>query len=89
MTAIVPQPLCHRAETVIEGDFVVVAVPLKRVNSTPAQELAGKAVLDINMAWSDGLYAGVESDESSEHKLHQQQSVAYVGHSPTSRRRAS
>ncbi len=57
------------------GDFVVVAVPLKRVNDMPVQELAGKIVLDTNnyMAWRDGHYPIVDSGERTEHELRQEQ----------------
>src|SRR5690606_27304703 len=36
-----------------EGDFVIIAVPLKLVNDMPVDELAGKIVLDTNnhMPW--------------------------------------
>lgn len=39
-----------------QGDFIVIAVPLKLVNNMPAVELAGKVVIDTNnyMIWRDG-----------------------------------
>lgn len=57
------------------GDFVVVAVPLKMTNDMPAEELAGKIVLDTNnyMPWRDGHYPVVDSGEKTEHELRQEQ----------------
>jgi 8-hydroxy-5-deazaflavin:NADPH oxidoreductase len=57
------------------GDFVVVAVPLKRENNMPAAELAGKVVIDTNnyMAWRDGHFPIVDSYEKTEHELRQEQ----------------
>ena len=57
------------------GDFVVVAVPLKPVNDMPAEQLAGKIVLDTNnyMPWRDGHYPLVDSGEKTEHELRQEQ----------------
>jgi predicted dinucleotide-binding enzyme len=36
------------ADAAVAGDFAVVAVPLKRTNDMPVDELAGKIVLDTN-----------------------------------------
>ncbi|MFK4076986.1 NADPH-dependent F420 reductase [Ectopseudomonas khazarica] len=36
------------AEAAAQSDFVVIAVPLKRVNDMPTAELAGKVVIDTN-----------------------------------------
>ena len=57
------------------GDFVVVAVPLKLVNDMPAEQLAGKVVIDTNnyMPWRDGHFAVVDSGEKTEHELRQEQ----------------
>lgn len=57
------------------GDFVVIAVPLKRINDMPAQPLAGKIVLDTNnyMAWRDGRFPELESGAMTVHELRQHQ----------------
>ena len=57
------------------GDFVVVAVPLKVVNDMPAEELAGKIVLDTNnyMVWRDGRIPAIDSGEKTVHELRQEQ----------------
>jgi predicted dinucleotide-binding enzyme len=56
------------------GDFAVVAVPLKVVNDMPAQELAGKIVLDTNnyMVWRDGHIPVIDSGEKTVHELRQE-----------------
>ncbi|GAA1882362.1 NADPH-dependent F420 reductase [Actinomadura bangladeshensis] len=56
------------------GDFAVVAVPLKVVNDMPAEELAGKVVLDTNnyMVWRDGHIPVVDSGEKTVHELRQE-----------------
>lgn len=55
------------------GEFAVVAVPLKVINDMPAQELAGKIVLDTNnyMAWRDGHIPVIDSGETTVHELRQ------------------
>ncbi|WP_024793358.1 NADPH-dependent F420 reductase [Tomitella biformata] len=55
------------------GEFAVVAVPLKVVNDMPAEELAGKIVLDTNnyMAWRDGHFPVIDSGEKTVHELRQ------------------
>lgn len=57
------------------GDFVVIAVPLKRVNDMPVDALAGKIVLDTNnyMAWRDGRFPDVEAGRRTVHELRQEQ----------------
>jgi hypothetical protein len=57
------------------GDFAVVAVPLKMVNDMPADELAGKIVLDTNnyMPWRDGHFPVIDSGEKTVHELRQEQ----------------
>ncbi len=56
------------------GDFAVVAVPLKVVNDMPADELAGKIVLDTNnyMVWRDGHIPVIDSGEKTVHELRQE-----------------
>ncbi|MEU5996017.1 NAD(P)-binding domain-containing protein [Spirillospora sp. NPDC047418] len=56
------------------GDFAVVAVPLKVVNDMPAEELAGKVVLDTNnyMVWRDGHIPVIDSGEKTVHELRQE-----------------
>jgi predicted dinucleotide-binding enzyme len=63
------------AEAAEAGDFVVVAVPLKRENNMPAHALAGKVVIDTNnyMPWRDGNYPIVDCGEKTEHELRQEQ----------------
>ena len=63
------------AEAAIAGDVAVVAVPLKPINDMPADELAGKVVIDTNnyMAWRDGQYPIVDRGEKTEHELRQEQ----------------
>jgi predicted dinucleotide-binding enzyme len=58
-----------------EGDFVIIAVPLKLVNDMPVDELAGKIVLDTNnhMPWRDGVFEAVVSGRRTVHELRQQQ----------------
>lgn len=57
------------------GDFIVIAVPLKLVNDMPVEQLAGKVVLDTNnyMPWRDGHYPMIDTGETSEHELRQEQ----------------
>lgn len=57
------------------GDFVVVAVPLKLSNDMPADELAGKIVLDTNnyMIWRDGHFPAIDSGEKTVYQLRQEQ----------------
>ncbi|MGC4899179.1 NADPH-dependent F420 reductase [Micromonospora echinospora] len=57
------------------SDFAVVAVPLKVVNDMPAEELAGKVVLDTNnyMVWRDGHIPVIDSGEKTVHELRQEQ----------------
>ncbi|WOD09849.1 NAD(P)-binding domain-containing protein [Pseudomonas sp. NyZ704] len=58
-----------------QGDFIVIAVPLKLVNNMPAEELAGKVVIDTNnyMIWRDGHYPMIDSGEKTAHELRQEQ----------------
>ena len=58
-----------------EGEFIVVAVPLKLVNDMPVRELAGKVVLDTNnyMVWRDGHIPLIDSGAKTVHELRQQQ----------------
>ncbi|CAM5690417.1 NAD(P)-binding domain-containing protein [Streptomyces hirsutus] len=50
------------------------AVPLKVVNDMPAEELAGKIVLDTNnyMVWRDGHIPVIDSGEKTVHELRQE-----------------
>ncbi|TBU94631.1 NADPH-dependent F420 reductase [Phytopseudomonas dryadis] len=68
------------ADAAAAGDFVVVAVPLKRVNDLPAEAFAGKIVLDTNnyMIWRDGHFSSIDSGEKTVHELRQE-------HLPTSK----
>lgn len=63
------------ADAAAAGDFVVVAVPLKRINDMPAAQLAGKIVIDTNnyMVWRDGHIAAIDAGEKTEHELRQEQ----------------
>ncbi|WP_022893406.1 NADPH-dependent F420 reductase [Agromyces subbeticus] len=63
------------ADAAAAGDFVIIAVPLSRVNDMPAAELAGKIVLDTNnyMSWRDGHFVRVDSGETTVHELRQEQ----------------
>lgn len=62
-------------EAAAQGDFIVIAVPLKLVNNMPAAELAGKVVVDTNnyMIWRDGHYPTIDSGEKTAHELRQEQ----------------
>ncbi|MBB5079488.1 hypothetical protein [Nonomuraea endophytica] len=50
------------------------AVPLKVVHDMPAEELAGKIVLDTNnyMVWRDGHIPVIDSGEKTVHELRQE-----------------
>ncbi|WP_460096095.1 NADPH-dependent F420 reductase [Pseudomonas sp. S3_C01] len=67
-----------RAETAagaaMAGEVIVVAVPLKRINDIPVEELAGKIVLDTNnyMAWRDGAFDLVDTGQKNIHELRQE-----------------
>lgn len=63
------------ANAAAAGDFVVVAVPLQLSNNMPAEELAGKVVIDTNnyMIWRDGHYPVIDAGEKTEHQLRQEQ----------------
>lgn len=63
------------AQAAAAGDFVVVAVPLKLKNNMPAEELAGKIVLDTNnyMIWRDGNFPMIDSGEKTVLELRQEQ----------------
>lgn len=63
------------AETAAAGDFAVIAVPLKLVNSMPVEELTGKIVIDTNnyMIWRDGNYPQIDSGEKTIYELRQEQ----------------
>ncbi|MFC5676018.1 NADPH-dependent F420 reductase [Aeromicrobium endophyticum] len=63
------------AEAARAGDVVVLAAPLKAVNDMPADDVAGKIVLDTNnyMPWRDGFIPGVSTGEVTVHELRQQQ----------------
>ncbi len=62
------------ADAAAAGEFAVVAVPLKVVNDMPAEELAGKIVLDTNnyMPWRDGRIPAIDSGEKTVHELRQE-----------------
>lgn len=61
------------AEAAAAGEFVVVAVPLKRVNDMPADALAGKIVLDTNnyMFRRDGHFPAIDSGRKTIYELRQ------------------
>jgi predicted dinucleotide-binding enzyme len=63
------------AEAADEGNFVVVAVPLKLANNMPVGQLAGKIVLDTNnyMPWRDGHFPVIDTGEKTTHELRQEQ----------------
>lgn len=63
------------AEAAMAGDFVVVSVPLKRVNDMPVEALAGKIVLDTNnyMIWRDGHFDEIDRGEKTVYQLRQEQ----------------
>ncbi|MFJ1542244.1 NADPH-dependent F420 reductase [Micromonospora chalcea] len=65
----------YAGDAAAAGDFAVVAVPLKVVNDMPAEELAGKVVLDTNnyMVWRDGHIPVIDSGEKTVHELRQEQ----------------
>lgn len=67
------------SETAEAGGFVIVAAPLRLVNTLPVDELAGKIVLDTNnyMPWRDGRFPAVDTGEKTVHELRQE-------HLPTS-----
>jgi predicted dinucleotide-binding enzyme len=70
-----PSARAARAADAAEaGDFAVVAVPLKVVNDMPAEELAGKIVLDTNnyMIWRDGHIPVIDSGEKTVYELRQE-----------------
>jgi len=72
------------ADAAADGDFVVVAVPLKLTNDMPVAQLAGKIVLDTNndMAWRDGHYPVIVSGEKTIHELRQEQLPASMVNRP-------
>jgi predicted dinucleotide-binding enzyme len=57
------------------ADFAVIAFPYSPDHRPPAEELAGKVVLDNNnyMAWRDGRYPEVDSGRKTIHELRQEQ----------------
>lgn len=57
------------------GDFVIIAVPMKRENDMPTESLADKVVIDTNnyMAWRDGPWPIIQSFEKTEHEIRQEQ----------------
>jgi predicted dinucleotide-binding enzyme len=63
------------AEAASAGDFVVIAVPLKLIDSMPVAELAGKIVIDTNnyMPGRDGRFPSVDSGQKTVHQLRQEQ----------------
>src|SRR5690554_5413222 len=62
-------------DAALAGDFIVIAVPLKLKNDMPAEELAGKIVIDTNnyMPWRDGHFPLIDSGEKTIHELRQEQ----------------
>lgn len=68
-----------RAGTAVEaaaaGDFAVIAAPLRLADTMPAEELAGKIVLDTNnyTIYRDGHFPMVDSGEKTIHELRQEQ----------------
>lgn len=70
-----PARAATAAEAAVAGEFVIVAVPLRLINDMPADELAGKVVIDTNnyMPWRDGRYPMVDSGATTEHELRQAQ----------------
>lgn len=65
----------HLADAAAAADFAVIAFPYSPAGRLPAEELAGKVVLDINnyMAWRDGNYPEVDSGLKTVHELRQEQ----------------
>ncbi|WP_213816624.1 NADPH-dependent F420 reductase [Glaciihabitans sp. dw_435] len=63
------------AEVALTGDFVVIAVPLRLANDMPAEELAGKIVIDTNnyMPGRDGRFPLLDSGQMTVHELRQVQ----------------
>ena len=63
------------AEAAAAGDFVVLAFPYMPGQRLPAEELAGKIVLDPNnyMVWRDGNYPEVDAGLRTVHELRQEQ----------------
>lgn len=75
ISALGPSARAAGAADVAEaGDFVVVAVPLKRVNDLPAAALAAKVVLDTNnyMSWRDGHFPEIDAGRKTVHELRQE-----------------
>lgn len=70
-----PARAATAAEAASAGDFAVVAVPLKLENDMPAEELAGKVVIDTNnyMVWRDGNIPVIDSYQKTEHEIRQEQ----------------
>ncbi|MGW7383841.1 NADPH-dependent F420 reductase [Streptomyces sp. NPDC054794] len=62
------------AEAAAAGDFVVLAFRYTPGDKLPAEELAGKVVLDTNnyMAWRDGSYPELDSGQKTIHELRQE-----------------
>lgn len=63
------------ADAAATADFVLMAYPYSPDDEPPAEELAGKIVIDNNnyMPWRDGSLPRVESGETSIHELRQEQ----------------
>jgi 8-hydroxy-5-deazaflavin:NADPH oxidoreductase len=63
------------AEAATAADFAVIAFRYTPDDTLPAEELAGKVVLDTNnyMAWRDGSYPEVDSGRKAVHELRQEQ----------------
>ncbi|GGJ61896.1 NADPH-dependent F420 reductase [Streptomyces brasiliensis] len=63
------------AQAATAGDFAVIAAPLRLVDTMPAEELAGKIVLDTNnyTIYRDGHFPVIDSGEKTIHELRQEQ----------------
>ncbi|SES23291.1 hypothetical protein SAMN05216188_12751 [Lentzea xinjiangensis] len=65
----------HVADAAAAADFAIIAFPYAPGDRLPAEELAGKVVIDINnyMAWRDGSYPEVDLGHKTVHELRQEQ----------------
>ncbi|MER2137251.1 MAG: hypothetical protein ABS909_05245, partial [Arthrobacter sp.] len=68
-------PAARAADAAAAADFAVLAFPYRPDDRLPAEELAGKIVLDTNnyMIWRDGNYPEVDSGLQTVHELRQEQ----------------
>ncbi|MGC0274857.1 NADPH-dependent F420 reductase [Pseudactinotalea sp. Z1739] len=63
------------ADAAAAADFAVLAFPYVPGHALPAEELAGKVVLDNNnyMPWRDGTFSAVDAGTRTVHELRQEQ----------------